>query len=86
MPGGPVPFRDTVFTSPGGTQHTDTMGKERMNDNWERMKAQILSTWTDLDESEMKKARGSLSQMVNLIHSQTGEDRQVIMRKMSAFL
>lgn len=62
------------------------MGKQRMNDNWERMKAQILSTWGDLDESEMKKARGNLGQMVNLIHSQTGEDRQIIMRKMSAFL
>ena len=62
------------------------MGKQRMIDNWERMKAQILSTWDELDESEMKKARGDLSQMVNLIHSQTGEDRAVIMQKMSAFL
>ncbi|MAQ94017.1 hypothetical protein B1759_03970 [Rubrivirga sp. SAORIC476] len=62
------------------------MGKQRMNDNWERMKAQILSTWADIDEAEMKKARGNLGQMVNLIHSQTGEDRQNIMRKMSAFL
>lgn len=62
------------------------MGKQRMTDNWERMKAQIMSTWDDLDEDEMKKARGNLSQMVNLIHVQTGEDRQLIMRKMSAFL
>ena len=57
-----------------------------MTDNWERMKVQILSTWDNLDEAEMKKARGNLGQMVNLIHSQTGEDRQLIMRKMSAFL
>ncbi len=62
------------------------MGKQRMNDNWERMKTQLLSTWSELDEAEMKKARGSLTQMVNLIHSQTGEDRKVIMNKMSAFL
>ena len=62
------------------------MGKQRMTDNWERMKSQILSTWDDLDEDEMKKARGNLSQMVNLIHVQTGEDRQLIMQKMSAFL
>ncbi|MDT7856329.1 general stress protein CsbD [Rubrivirga sp. S365] len=62
------------------------MGKQRMIDNWERMKGQIMSTWDDLDEDEMKKARGNLSQMVNLIHVQTGEDRQLIMRKMSAFL
>ena len=62
------------------------MGKQRMIDNWERMKAQILSTWDGLDEDEMKKARGNFSQMVNLIHMQTGEDRQLIMQKMSAFL
>ena len=62
------------------------MGKQRMIDNWERMKAQILSTWDGLDEDEMKKARGNLGQMVNLIHVQTGEDRQLIMQKMSAFL
>lgn len=62
------------------------MGKKRMDTNWERMKDQILSTWGEIDEKEMKKARGSLPQMVNLIHSETGEDRQLIMRKMSAFL
>ena len=57
-----------------------------MNDNWERMKSQILSTWGDLDESELKKARGNLGRMVNMIHDQTGEDRDLIMRKMTAFL
>ena len=62
------------------------MGKQRMETNWDRMKDQILSTWGELDEKEMKKARGSLPQMVNLIHAETGEDRQLIMRKMSAFL
>lgn len=62
------------------------MSKDRMNQNWERMKAQIQSTWDGLDDAELKKARGSLSQMVNLIVNQTGEDRQVVMQKMSAFL
>ena len=57
-----------------------------MNQNWERMKTQIQSTWDNLDDAELKKARGSLSQMVNLIVNQTGEDRQVVMQKMSAFL
>ncbi|MDT0632286.1 general stress protein CsbD [Rubrivirga litoralis] len=75
-----------AFTVRAGHRHTTTMGKQRMIDNWERMKGQIMSTWDDLDEDEMKKARGNLSQMVNLIHVQTGEDRQLIMRKMSAFL
>ncbi|MEM1057415.1 MAG: general stress protein CsbD [Bacteroidota bacterium] len=60
--------------------------KERMEDNWTRMKAQIQSTWENLDDSDLKKARGNLQQMVNLIHSETGEDRQLIMQKMSAFI
>ena len=62
------------------------MSKQRMEQNWQRMKEQILSTWNDVDESELKKARGSLGDMVSLIHAHTGEDRQLIMQKMSAFL
>lgn len=57
-----------------------------MEENWARMKDQILNTWGELDESEMKKARGNLRQMVNLIHESTGEDRVVIMSKMSALI
>ncbi len=57
-----------------------------MEQNWQRMKDQILSTWADIDESELKKARGSLGDMVSLIHTQTGEERSIIMRKVSAFL
>lgn len=57
-----------------------------MEQNWQRMKDQIISTWNEVDETELKKARGSLGDMVSLIHAQTGEDRQLIMRKMSAFL
>ena len=60
--------------------------KERMEDNWTRMRGQIQSTWENLDDSDLKKARGDLKQMVNLIHAETGEDRQMIMRKMSAFI
>ena len=62
------------------------MSKERMTHNWDRMKDQIQSTWDGLDDAELKKARGSLSQMVNLIVDQTGEDRKLVMQKMSAFL
>lgn len=62
------------------------MGKQRMEANWERMKSQIMTTWDGLDEGELKKARGSLGQMVTLIHDSTGEDRPAIMQKMSAFL
>lgn len=57
-----------------------------MEQNWQRMKDQILSTWADIDETELKKARGSLGDMVALIHTQTGEERSTIMRKVSSFL
>ena len=30
-----------------------------MDQNWQRMKDQILSTWTDVNEAELKKARGT---------------------------
>ncbi len=60
--------------------------KERMEDNWTRMRSQIQSTWENLDDGDLKKARGDLKQMVNLIHAETGEDRQTIMLKMSAFI
>ena len=65
------------------------MSKQRMEQNWQRMKAQILSVWGDLgdiDEQELKKARGNLGQMVNLIHEKTGEDRSLIMRKMATLV
>ena len=62
------------------------MSKQRMDSNWKRIKKQILSVWGDLDEKDMKKARGDLNQMVNLIHESTGEDRAVIMQKMATLL
>ncbi|MEL6616185.1 MAG: general stress protein CsbD [Bacteroidota bacterium] len=69
-----------------GTDHETMSNKERMEDNWSRMRSQIQSTWENLDDSDLKKARGDLKQMVNLIHNETGEDRALIMRKMSAFI
>ena len=60
------------------------MGKQRMEQNWQRVKAQIFAVWGKIDEKELKKARGNLTKMVNLIHEKTGEDRSLIMQKMSA--
>ena len=62
------------------------MSKQRMEQNWQRVKTQILAVWGDLDESDMKKARGDLGQMVNLIHEKTGEERSLIMRKMATLV
>ena len=62
------------------------MSKERMESNWERVRTQILSVWGELDEKDMKKARGNLNQMVSLIHDTTGEDRALIMKKMATLV
>ena len=62
------------------------MSKERMESNWDRVKMQILSVWGELDEKDMKKARGDLNQMVSLIHETTGEDRALIMQKMATLI
>ncbi len=64
------------------------MATDRMNDSWRRVKSQIESIWTDVDfaDAEMKRARGSLPKMVNLIHQKTGEPRAEIMQKMTAVL
>lgn len=60
------------------------MGKQRMEQNWQRIKAQLQAVWGDLDEKELAQARGNLSKMVNLIHEKTGEDRSVILQKIAA--
>ncbi|MEM1041380.1 MAG: general stress protein CsbD [Bacteroidota bacterium] len=62
------------------------MGKQRMEQNWERVRTQIFAVWGEIDDKELKKARGNLNKMVNLIHEKTGEDRTLIMQKMSAVI
>jgi hypothetical protein len=62
------------------------MGKHRMDQNWQRVMTQIHTVWGEIDEQELKKARGSLPKMVNLIHQKTGEDRDLIFQKMSAVI
>ena len=62
------------------------MSKERMESNWERVRKQILSVWGELDEKDMKKARGDLNRMVSLIHDTTGEDRALILQKMATLI
>ena len=62
------------------------MSKERMESNWDRVRTQILLVWGELDEKDMKKARGDLNQMVSLIHETTGEDRALILQKMATLI
>ena len=57
-----------------------------MEQSWQRMKAQIMSSWEGLDEGDLKSTRGDLAQLVDLIHARTGEDRTQIRRKVVALL
>ena len=64
------------------------MATEAMNESWRRVKAQIESIWdeTEFNDKEMKRARGNMRKMVNLIEDKTGEPREEIVRKMGAIL
>jgi hypothetical protein len=64
------------------------MATPAMNESWRRVQNQITTVWSDVEfgEKEMKKARGSLNRMVDLIHEKTGEPRPAIMQKISAFI
>jgi len=64
------------------------MATSRMNQNWLRIKTQILDLWSeaDFEDKELKKARGNLRRMVDLIHTKTGEPKADIMRKLTAIV
>ncbi|MEM1127445.1 MAG: general stress protein CsbD [Bacteroidota bacterium] len=64
------------------------MATRQMNESWKRVRSQIESIWSEQEftDSDMKKARGNLPKMINLIHEKTGESRAEIMQKMSAII
>lgn len=55
----------------------------QLNDSWTRVRAQIESMWDNVnfDDAEMKKVRGNLGRMINLIQQKTGETPAEIRRK-----
>ncbi len=64
------------------------MATERMNENWRQVCSQIESIWSEVEfeEKEMKRARGNMRKMVQLIHDKTGEPRSEIFQKISAII
>ncbi|MEZ4701184.1 MAG: general stress protein CsbD [Rhodothermales bacterium] len=62
------------------------MATSNMNDNWTFVKSQIELIWrnAEFDDTELKRARGNLRKMVDLIHEKTGESPMEIRQKMSA--
>ncbi len=66
----------------------DPMATEAMNESWRRVMTQIQTIWAnqEFDEADLKKARGDLRKMVNLIHEKTEEPKADIIQKITAFL
>lgn len=64
------------------------MATKRMNDRWYRIRDRIKSVWdtAEFSDKEMRKTRGSLPKMVNLIHDKTGEPRPKIRRTVAALM
>lgn len=59
------------------------MATKRMNETWYRIRDRIKEAWSDTEfnDKEMKKTRGNLTKMVNLIHEKTGDPRPEIRQK-----
>ncbi len=59
------------------------MATKRMNEQWYRIRDRIKRAWSDAEfsDKEMKKTRGSLRKMVNLIHEKTGDPRPQIRQR-----
>ena len=64
------------------------MATEKMNSDWRRLRDRIKRVWSDVefDDKAMKKTRGTLRQMVSLIHARTGEPRASIRQKIVAVM
>lgn len=64
------------------------MATPKMNRDWRRIRDRIKSMWSDteFDDKRMKKARGSLRQMVNLVHHRTEEPRAEVRKKIVAVM
>ncbi len=64
------------------------MATPRMNESWLQVRTQIENIWseTEFGDKEMKKARGNMRKMVDLIHEKTGEPHHEIFQKISAII
>lgn len=65
------------------------MATKQMNASWRRIRDRVRSLWDDTDlgtDKEMKKVRGDLHKMVNLVHHKTGDPRSEIYDKITALI
>jgi len=64
------------------------MATPKMNRDWREIRDRIKAMWSDVefDDQRMKKARGGLRKMVNLIHARTDEPRADIRKKIATMV
>ena len=64
------------------------MATPKMNRDWRQVRDRIKQAWSgyEFDDKKLKKTRGSLRQMVSLIHAKTEEPRADIRRKVVAIM
>lgn len=65
------------------------MATERMNQSWRRIRDRVRDIWADTDlgtDKDMKKVRGDMQKMINLVHEKTGDSKELIRRRISALV
>ena len=64
------------------------MATDAMNESWKRILTQIQANWSEQDfqEADLKKGRGNLKKIVDMIHEATGDPKADIMQKIISFL
>ncbi len=64
------------------------MATPKMNRDWRRIRDRIKAMWSDVefDDKRMKQTRGSLRQMVTLVHKRTDEPRAEVRKKIVAVM
>jgi hypothetical protein len=64
------------------------MATPRMDQRWFRIRDRIKTVYSgvDLTDKEMRRTRGNLGKMVNLLHEKTGEPQDDIRKTVSALI
>jgi hypothetical protein len=64
------------------------MATPRMDQRWFRIRDRIKTVYAgvDLTDKEMRRTRGNLGKMVNLLHEKTGEPQDDIRKTVSALI
>ena len=64
------------------------MATPRMDERWYRIRDRIKDVYdsADITDKELRRARGNLPKMVNLIHEKTGEPQAEIRRTVTALI